>query len=95
MHVDGGHRQKYIDFKWRHFQNGPLAAILDYLFPDSNFSLALNINSKLQWHNTYIIGRSLLIFCDVNFKMAAWRPFWIFWFQDSNFSLALDINSKL
>ena len=25
-----------------------------FLFPDSNFSLALNINSKLKWHNTYI-----------------------------------------
>ena len=25
-------------------------------FPDSNFYLALNINSKLQWHNTYVYG---------------------------------------
>ena len=25
-----------------------------FLFPDSNFSLALNINSKLKWHNTYV-----------------------------------------
>ena len=31
------------------------------------------------------IGRSLLIFSDVTFKMAAWRPYWIFWFPDSNF----------
>ena len=29
------------------------------------------------------IGRSLLIFSDVTFKMAAWRPYWIFWFPDS------------
>ena len=29
MHVDGGHRQKPIDF--RHFQNGRLVAILDFL----------------------------------------------------------------
>ena len=29
------------------------------------------------------IGRSLLIFSDVTFKMAAWRPYWIFWFLDS------------
>ena len=29
MHVGGGHRQKPIDFQWRHFQNGRLAAILD------------------------------------------------------------------
>ena len=41
------------------------------------------------------IGRSLLIFSVVTFKMAAWRPYWIFWFLDSNFSLALNINFKL
>ena len=41
------------------------------------------------------IGRSLLIFNDVTFKMAAWRPYWIFWFPDSNFTLALNINFKL
>ena len=41
------------------------------------------------------IGRSLLIFSDVAFKMAAWRPYCIFWFPDSNFSLALNINFKL
>ena len=40
------------------------------------------------------IGRSLLIFSDVTFKMAAWRPYWIFWFPDSNFTLALNINFK-
>ena len=49
MHVDGGHRQKPIDFQRYNFQNGRLVAILDFfLFPDSNFSLALNINSKLK-----------------------------------------------
>ena len=41
------------------------------------------------------IGRSLLIFSDVTFKMAAWRPYWIFWFPDSKFTLALNINFKL
>ena len=41
------------------------------------------------------IGRSLSIFSDVIFKMAAWRPYWIFWFPDSNFTLALNINFKL
>ena len=41
------------------------------------------------------IGRSLLIYSDVIFKMAAWRPYWIFWFPDSNFTLALNINFKL
>ena len=41
------------------------------------------------------IGRSLLIFSDVTFKMAAWQPYWIFWFPDSNFTSALNINFKL
>ena len=41
------------------------------------------------------IGRSLLIFSDVTFKMAAWRPYWNFWFPDSNFTSALNINFKL
>ena len=41
------------------------------------------------------IGRSLLIFSDVTFKMVAWRPYWIFWFPDSNLTLALNINFKL
>ena len=41
------------------------------------------------------IGRSLLIFSDVNIKMAAWWPYWIFWFLDSNFTLAFNINFKL
>ena len=201
MHLDGGHRQKPIDFQRRQFQNGRLAAMLVFWFPDSNFNLALNINSKLQRHYTYVYGqdpidfqlrhfqngclaaildfsvsrlgrrhgfrsisqvcfgisvsnfrcmlmvvigrslliftamslskwspgshigflgfqaltliwpwistpnfsgtilmymdRSLLIFSDVNFKMAAWRPHWIFWFPESNFSLPLNINSKL
>ena len=42
-----------------------------------------------------VIGKSLLIFSEVTFKMAAWWPYWIFWFPDSNFSFALNINSKL
>ena len=94
--------QKPIDFQQRYFQNGRLAAILDFLvsglcrwhgfqsvsqvcFKISNFICMLMV----------VIGRSLLIFSDVTFKMAAWWPYWIFWFPDSNFSLALNINSKL
>ena len=30
MHVDGGHRQRPIDFQRGHFQNGRLVAILDF-----------------------------------------------------------------
>ena len=54
MHVDGARGQKPIDFQRHQFQNGRLAAILNFLFPDSNFTLALNINSKLQRHTTYV-----------------------------------------
>ena len=42
-----------------------------------------------------VIGKSLLIFSEVAYKMSAWWPYWIFWFPDSNFSLALNINSNL
>ena len=41
------------------------------------------------------MGSSPLIFSDVTFKMAAWRPFWIFRFPDSNLCLALNNKSKL
>ena len=51
MHVDGGHTQEPIDFQWRHFQKYWI-----FWFPDANFSLALNINSELQRHNTYVYG---------------------------------------
>ena len=37
-----------------------------------------------------VIGRSLLIFSDATFKMAAWCPYWIFCFPDFNFSLAVN-----
>ena len=39
--------------------------------------------------------RSLLIFSNVHFKMAARQPYWMLWFPDFNFCLALNINSKL
>ena len=96
--------QEPSDFQQRHFQNGRLAAILDF-----------SVSGLCRWHgfrsisqvcfrisiSNFIcmlmvaIDRSLLIFSDVTFKMAAWRPYWIFWFPDSNFTLALIINSKL
>ena len=50
-----------------------------------------NFSSKL----LVCMERNMLIFSNVTFKMAAWRPYWIFQFQDSNFSLALNIKSKL
>ena len=51
--------------------------------------------SNFIWMLMVAIDRSLLIFSDVTFKMAAWRPYWIFLFPDSNFTLALNINFKL
>ena len=41
------------------------------------------------------IGKSLLIFSEVIFKMAACWLYWIFWFPDSNLTLTLNINFKL
>ena len=65
MHIDGGRRQKPIDFQRRHFQNSCQAAILDFCFSDSNFSLALNINSNFSDTILIYTGRSLLIFSNV------------------------------
>ena len=137
MHVDGGHRQKGYWFSARSLSKWPPGGHIGFFwFPDSNFSLALNINSKLKWHNTYVLGaywfsamlilkwppgshigifgfrtltlvwlwistanlsgtiliymgRSLLIFRDVTFKMAAWRPYWIFWFPERLSAMSL------
>ena len=53
-----------------------------FWFLDSNFSLALNINSKLSGIILIMhMCRSLLIFSNVNFKMAAGQPYWIFCFR--------------
>ena len=91
-------------FSVTYFQNGRLVAILDF-----------SVSGLCRWHGFWsvsqvcfrisisnftcmlmvVIGRSLLIFSAVTFKMTAWWPYWIFWFPDSNFSLALNINSKL
>ena len=44
-----------------------MAAILDFLFLESNFSLALNINSKLQWHSTNVYGQEPIDFQSPHF----------------------------
>ena len=49
----------------------PGGHIVFWRVPGSNFSFTLNINSKLQWHNTYVYGGSLLIFSDVIFEMVS------------------------
>ena len=96
MHVDGGHRQKPIDFQRGHFQNGRLVAILNF-FGFQTLTLVWLWISTPNLSGTILMYmcRSLLIFSNVNFKMAARQPYWNFWFPDSNFSLALNINCKL
>ena len=86
------------------FKNGRLAAILDFSvsglcswqgFRDvSQVCFGISISNFI-CTLMVVIGKSLLIFSKVKFKMVAWWPYWIFWFLDSNFSLALNINSKL
>ena len=67
-----------------------------FWFPDSKFSLALNINSKLKWHNTYIyIWVGAYWFSATS--LSKWPPgghIGFFGFR-TNFSLALNINPKL
>ena len=93
-----------IDFQQRQFQNGRQAAILDFsvsgLYRWQGFRDVSQVCFWISISNficmlMVVIGKSLLIFSEVTFKMAAWWPYWIFWFPDSNFSLALNINSKL
>ena len=91
-------------FQQRHFQNGRRAAILDFSvsglcrwqgFRDvSQVCFGISISNFICMLMV-VIGKSLLVFSEVTFKMAAWWPYWIFLFPDSNFSLALNINSKL
>ena len=84
MHIDGGHRQKPIDFQQRHFQNGRLATILNFFGFQTLTLLWLWIStSNFSGPILMYVGRSLLIFSNVIYKMAAWRPYYIFRFLDS------------
>ena len=64
-----------------------------FLFPDSNFSLALNINSKLQWQNTYVYGLEPIDFQWPHFlngclvAILFFFCFWMAWFRQRNSSL--------
>ena len=102
-HITCVYGKKSIDFQWCHFQNGRLAAILDF-----------SVSGLYSWHGFWSVtldcygisisnficvlfvamGKSLLIFSCIIFKMAAWQPYWIFQFPDSNFSLESNIKSK-
>ena len=54
-----------------------------FQFPDSNFSLALKSSPNFTGTSLVCMERSLLIFSNVTFKMAAWGPYWIFQHLDS------------
>ena len=83
-HVDGGHRQKPIDFQRYHYKNVRLAAILEF-WGFQTLTLVWLWISTSNFSGTILMymSRSLLIFSNVIFKMAAWWPYWIFLFLDS------------
>ena len=66
----------------------------------TNFSLALNINSKLQWHNTCVYGVRAYWFSVTSFSK--WLPgghirffgFWTAWFRQRNSSLVWNFSFK-
>ena len=62
MPVDGGHRQKPIDFQRRHFQNGRLVAILDFLVSGLELLLWLWI-STLNFSGTMLMYMGRSLFC--------------------------------
>ena len=96
MHVDGGYTPAQLD--------SPCPSIRPSVRPSvcrrhgfwsiSQVCFGISISNFICMLMV-AIGRRLLIFIDVTFKMAAWRPYWNFWFPDSNFTLALNINFKL
>ena len=103
-HITCVYGKKPIDFQQCHFQNGRLAAILDFSVSGCcswfGFRSVTQVCFGISISNFICMlfvamGQSLLIFSDVTFKMAAWWPYWIFQFPDSKFSLALNIKSKL
>ena len=103
-HITCVYGMEPIDFQQCHFQNGRLVAILNFfvsgLYRWHGFQRVTRACFGLSISNVICMlfvamDRSLLIFRDVPFKMAAWWPYWIFQFLDSNLSLALNIKSKL
>ena len=94
-HITCVYGRKPIDFQRCHFQNGRLAAILDFSVSRLLTLIWLwisspNFSSKL----IVCMERSLLVFSNVTFKMTVWQPYWIFQFLDSNFNLALNMKSN-
>ena len=96
MHVDGGHRHKPIWFSARSLSKWPPGGHIGF-FGFQTLTLVWLWISTTNFSGTILMYmcRSLLIFSNVNIKMAARQPYWNFWFPESNFSLALNINCKL
>ena len=100
MHVDGGHRQKPIDFQQCHFQNGCLATIWD-LFGFQTLTLVWFWIATPNFSATILMymGMSLLIFSDLFSK---WLPgghirffgFWTAWFWLCNSSFLWNFSFK-
>ena len=100
MHVDGGHRQKPIDFQRRHFQNGRLVAILNFLVSELTlvwlWISTPNFSGKIL---TYIWVRAYW-FSVTSFSK--WLPgghirffgFWMAWFRQRNSSLLWNFSFK-
>ena len=85
------------------FQNGHLAAILDFavsgLCSWHGFCRVTRVcfgisTSNFMWILFVAMSKILLIFRDITFKMAAWQPYWII-FVSGLFGMALNIKSKL
>ena len=77
MHVDGGHRQKPIDFQWPPFLNGCLVAILNFSVSGwhgfggiTQVCFGISV-SNFMCMSFVAVGRSLTIVSYVAFKMAA------------------------
>ena len=104
-HIICLYRREPVDFQQSKFQNGCLAAILDFaifgLWRWHGFLGVTQVCFGVSFSNFTCMlfvfvsmGRSLCIVSDIAFKMAAWQPYWIFGFPDSNFSLASNTKTE-
>ena len=74
--------------------NFKMAARQPYWFPDSNFNLTLNINSKFKWRNTYIYGKIPIDFQRRHLQNGRLAAILDCLVSRLNLGLALNINSK-
>ena len=101
MHVDGGHRQKPIDFQRGHFQNGRLVAILDFLVSGLT-SLWLWIQYQLQTSVAKYVCIWVRAYWFSVTSFSKWLPggliiffgFWMAWLRQRNSSLLWNFSFK-